>query len=382
MEKAFQLDEAPTGLTLNRHRPINSNPPHITSAVDDIMYIVNKVLQQSLSTGQMSIVTSVVPTIARVLGSDFVGMIQRKMRDETYPKPVVPGGQPPEAAIVAFLVLINNLDTAVDYTHRIVQNFIRPSEVSSQANPTNMDADTAGSPSHLSALFPLRSEAQTVLNSLRSLASSFESKAQDLTSDGIQVVFNNVVKARLRPILADAFRDVNYQVQEGDGEAGQGTNGDANVGSLIDDGSSGESLVRQRFTSAWQDLLVPVSRILTDRAFDRLLSITLTSVARLLEKRLWSYHGRVNALGTMRLERDITGIVSAAVAITAGQGGVGLAGGGRYRHREAFARCVQIAMVMGMEDEEWEELSRSDSGGEMIDRLSAEERWRARTMVV
>ena len=346
------------------------------------MYIVNKVLQQSLSTGQLTIVTSVVPTIARVLGSDFVGMIQRKMRDETYPKPVAPGGQPPEATIVAFLVLINNLDTAVDYTRRIVENFIQPSNASSQANQTNIATDTAGSLSHLSALFPLRSEAKTVHSSLRSLASSFESKAQDLTSDGIQVVFNNIVKARLRPILADSFRDIDYQVQDGDGEAAQGADGSTNVEPLLDDSSGGESLVRQRFSSAWQDLLVPISRILTDRTFDRLLSVTVASLARLLEKRLWSYHGRVNALGTMRLERDITGIVSAAVAITAGQGGLGPASGGRYRHREAFARCIQIAMVMGMEDEEWDELSRSLSGGEMIDRLSAEERWRARTMVV
>lgn len=376
VEKAFQLDETPAGLTLNRRRPISSNPPYITSAVDDIMYIVNKVVQQSVSTGQLDVVTSAVPTVARVLGSDFVGMIRRKMRDETYPKPVMPGGQPAESTIVAFLVLINNLDTAVDYTHRIVQNFIQPSSASPGTDPVNVDADPAEPLSHLSALFPLKSEAKVVVNSVRSLASSFESKAQDLISDGIQVVYNNVIKVRLRPILADAFRDIEYQPQDGDGEAGDGTEGGTSAEALLDDGPSSESLVRQRFSAAWQDLLVPISRILTDRTFDRLLSFTVASLARLLEKRLWSYHGRINALGTMRLERDVTGIVSAAVGVTGGQGGSGVS----YRHREAFARCVQIVMVMGMEDEEWEELSKN--GGEMVDRLSMEERWRARTMAV
>src|SRR4051812_48283683 len=61
LEKAFQLDEQPTDLTLNPRKPLGSNPPHITSAVDDIMYIVNKILQQSLATSQRAVVVSVVP---------------------------------------------------------------------------------------------------------------------------------------------------------------------------------------------------------------------------------------------------------------------------------------------------------------------------------
>ncbi|KAL1954312.1 hypothetical protein VTO42DRAFT_1422 [Malbranchea cinnamomea] len=381
VEKAFQLDEAPTGLTLNRHRPITSNPPYITSAVDDIMYIVNKVLQQSLATGQLAIITSVVPTIARVLGSDFIGMVQRKMRDETYPKPAVPGGQPAEATVIGFLVLINNLDTAVDYVHRIVQNCTQLSNAPSGTNPLNDDIGAVDSRSHISSLFPLKNEAEEVLRTLRSLESSFESKAQDLVSDGIQVLFNNIIKNRLRPILADAFRDVDYHVQDGNGKAGgDDTNAGVNAEVPLDDGLGSESPVRRQFSSAWQDLLAPISRILTDRTFDRLLSITLTSLSRLLEKRLWSYRGRINALGVMKLERDINGIVAAAVGIAGGQGGFTSRIGDRYRHREAFARCLQIVMVMGMEDEEWEDLSKH--GGEVVDRLSAEERTRARAMVV
>ena len=96
VEKAFQLDESPSDLNLNPNKPLGANPPFITSAVDDVMYIVNQVLQRSLATSQRAVVSSVVPTIGRVLGSDFVGMIQRKMRDESYPKPVIQGGLPPE----------------------------------------------------------------------------------------------------------------------------------------------------------------------------------------------------------------------------------------------------------------------------------------------
>lgn len=378
VEKAFQLDESPSDLTLDLKQPLGSNPPHITSAVDDIMYIVNKVLQQSLATAQRPVVTNAVPAIARVLGTDFIGMIQRKMRDETYPKPVVPGGQPPENAVVMFLVLINDLDVAVDYIQRIVKSHI-------DSAPTGDSSDNDGHEgkpsSRISTLFPLGSDTEIVLSTLKSLSSSFESKAHDLMGDGIQVVFNNVLKARLRPILADAFRDIEYQPRGVRAEESMDRSGDL----LPDEETDVQTLVRRRFTATWRELVLPIARILTGRAFDRLLSLTLASVARLLEKRIWSYHRRVNALGATRLERDVTGIVSTAVDVAeahAGDGGATLGGrrSGRYRHREAFARCLQIVVVMGMEEEEWEEVS--NSGGEAVDRLTAEERARARAMVV
>src|ERR1700744_6119615 len=56
VEKAFQLDELPTGLTLNMSKALEGSSPYIISAVDDVMYIVNAVLQRSLSTCQRDVV--------------------------------------------------------------------------------------------------------------------------------------------------------------------------------------------------------------------------------------------------------------------------------------------------------------------------------------
>ncbi|PGH00818.1 hypothetical protein GX51_05595 [Blastomyces parvus] len=382
VEKAFQLDEGPPELTLNRHQPLRANPPHITSAVDDIMYIVNKVLQQSLRTAQYAVMASVTPSLARVLGTDFIGMIQRKMRDESYPRGAA-GGPPPEATVIAFLVLINNLDVAIEYIQRIVKNHVGTTEPKIGSNQAG---DAAAGESPLDNLFPLDDEAQKVGSMLKSFSSSFESKAQDLVNDGIQVVFNNVIKGHLRPILADSFRDIEYQPRDGSADE----TGLADGEGLMDEGDS--SAVRHRFATAWADLLEPIARILSGRAFERLLSVTVAALARLLEKRIWSYHGRVNALGAARLERDVMGIVGAAVDVGGNDGGrkgggtgeedhARRYGGGRYRHREAFGRCLQIVMVMGMEDEEWEEVVR---GGmeDVADRLSVDERVRARGIVV
>ncbi|KAI1916193.1 Golgi transport complex subunit 4 [Ophidiomyces ophidiicola] len=369
VEKAFQIEEAPQDLSLNLQQPPKSNPPHITSAVDDIMYIVKKVLEQTLSTGQKTVAMNVVPTVARILGSDFMDMILRKMRDETYPKPVVPGGLPPETAIVSFLILINNLEIAVSYVQRIVENITESSDARST---------TPGEPENrIHTLFPLKDDAEAVLKALQSLCSSFESKAQDLIGDGVQVVFNNVVKNRLRPILTEAFRDIDYQPPNLDnGIANELNHEDVEYREF--DGTTHQSLARHQFASLWRKLLVPISRVLNGRSFDRLLGVTLASFARLLEKRIWSYHGRVNDLGASRLESDITGIISEAidVGVHDENGNVG----NRYRYRELFARCTQIVMVMNLEDEEWEELEKS--GGDVVDKLSPEERTRARVMTV
>ena len=358
VEKAFQLDESPSGLSLNLQQPLKADPPHITSAVDDIMYIVNKVIQQSLATSQETVVTNVVPTLSRVLGSDFIGMTQRKMRDECYPRAIVQGGQPPEQIIIAFLVQMNNLDIGVDYIRRIVANN------TGNKHPTSEKSSDLVS-EHLRSLFPVPSSALKSAQALTTLSTSFETKAYELLSDGIQVVFNNVIKHRLRPILADTFRDIEYTPNTHEEQTSE-----------YDENRNNKELVRPRFASGWSELLTPIARILTQQAFDRLLTVTIAYLVRLLEKRLWSHQGRVNPLGAARLERDVSGLVSAAVDVGYGSGAPG-----RYKHREAFARCVQMTLVMSMDDDEWEEVLSGGEAGDVVDKLSREERVRVRGMV-
>lgn len=361
VEKAFQLDESPSGLTLNPYKPVQADPPIITSAVDDIMYIVNRVLQQSLATSQIQVVNNVLPTLFRILGADFVGMIQRKMRDEYYPKPVVQGGQPAEGTVITFLVLINNLDVAVDYMRRIVQNSMQ-----GKRSARGSDDEDA-----LQMLFPDSTEAETARHTMRSLTRSFETKTTELLSDGIQVIFNNVVKHRLRPILAESFRDVEYQPESSSEATVLNHDDDMDQDNDNDDDNietKTAEIVRTRFTTSWNNLMKPLSRILTTSAVDRLLSVSVGYLARLLEKRLWSYQGRINVLGATRLERDVSGIVNGAVE-------------GRYKHREGFSRCLGMVMVMGMEDDEWEEVMEGGGDSEEMFGLKREELGRVRGMV-
>ena len=364
VEKAFQLDEQPADLSLNFKQALPSNPPYITSAVDDVMYIVNQVIERSLATSQQAVISSVIPTIARVLGSDFIGMIQRKMRDETYPKVTAQGAPPGEQTITSFLVLINNLDVAADYVKRIVQSCV---DVGKSA-ATSANGGRNASSKSLAALFPMDHDATIVGNALKSLQNSFESKTSELISDGIFVVFKNVMKPRLRPMLADAFRDVDYQMTQEELD-------EMHQDGEIDDGSGSplENAVQYQFQRGWDILTKPVMRLSTERNYQRLLATVISYLGEVLEKRIWSYYGRLDDLGALRLERDIASIVSIVVS------------GGRYGLRDAFARCTQICLVMNMENDEWEELQAASSIGIELEgmewEINGEERARARAMV-
>lgn len=357
VERAFQLDEQPSGLSLNPSKPLSTNPPYMSSAVDDVMYIVNQVVDRSLATSQRPVIANVIPSVARVLDSDFIGMIQRKMRDESYPKAAIQGALPPENTIIAFLVLINNLDIACDYVRRIVQTRIEmPGTTGSN------DEDTGASPKSLKALFPFGDDALYARNALKSLQQSFDTKALELISDGIYVVFKNVVKPRLRPLLSDAFRDIDYQLNETElGNANRPIEDDEETGAGAD------GAAQYHFQRGWDALNQPIKRIFTDGNFERLLSTTVSYLGEVLEKRIWSYYGRINDVGAVRLERDIASLINVVVR------------GGRYGLRDAFVRCTQICLIMNMEEEEWAEIQASEDEVEW--KLDREERTRARAIV-
>jgi hypothetical protein len=353
VEKAFQMDDYPSGLSLSLSKRIDANPPHIILAVDDVMYIVNAVTQKSLSTSQKEVISSVLPSVRRVLESDFIGMIQRKMRDECYPKAIVQGGFPPEDKIIQFIVLINSLDMANEYLSRIISG-----RVGAAGDEVNGDAQHHNP---LKVSFPFERDASFVVSELRNMEKGLIGKSTELLNEGIQVLFIQVVRPRLRPVLSDTFRDADYALTE-DELVEIAMQNDEDLEELLE-------TVSRRFEHGWDQLMKPIARIMTSRTFNSLLGITARYVANMLEKRFLGYSGgRANAFGAIRIERDFSGIV-------------GTVSRGDYGVREAFAKVTQLLMVANMEEEEWEELAmqEDESGIEWV--LTEEERIKARSLI-
>ncbi|KAI0523719.1 COG4 transport protein-domain-containing protein [Xylaria bambusicola] len=352
VEKAFQLDESPPGLSLNLNKPIEANAPFIISAVDDVMYIVSAVIQRSISTSQREVVSHVVSSSGRVLESDFIKMMHQKMQNESYPRAAVQGGMPPEDKIVAFIVLINSLDVSNEYLARIIATRVGSS-------PDHPNGTTQPNP--LAASFPFDNDIVLVTSSLKNLHSTFSAKATELVNDGLQVLFNQVVRQKLRAIMAEAFRDADYWRTEEE-LAEIALQNDEDEDELTD-------RVPRRFEQGWDALMKPIARLMTTKTYNTLLELTATHLSKQsLEKRIWSYSGKTNAYGAIRMERDFNGIISTVAK-------------GNYSVRELFNRVSQILMVANMEDDEWEELADAGDDGGIEWVLNQEERRRARNLV-
>ncbi|EHK24774.1 uncharacterized protein TRIVIDRAFT_31511 [Trichoderma virens Gv29-8] len=352
VEKAFQLDEYPSGLSLSLNRSVEGNTPYIILAVDDVMYIVNAVLQRCLSTSQKDVVVSVVPSVSRVLTGDFVGMIQRKMRDESYPKAAIQGGFPPEEKIIQFIVLINSLDMANEYLVRIIHG-----RIGSPDGPAQHKEEIEA---QLKQSFPFERDVVAVVGALRSLETAFLGKTNELLNEAIQVLFNQVVKLRLRPVLSDTFRDADYTLTEQD------------IVEIAQENDEGEEdvldQVSRRFEHGWDQLMKAIGRLMTPGTFSSLMDMTARYLSRILEKRILGYGGKTSAYGAIRMERDFNAIVDVVSR-------------GNYSVKELFSRVTQLLMVANMEDDEWDEICAQD-GEDGIDWvLTDDEKRRARSLV-
>ena len=351
VEKAFQLDEYPTGLSLNPNKSLEGNAPYIMLSVDDVMYIVNNVVQKSISTSQRDVIVSVIPTIQRVLTGDFIGMIQRKMRDESYPKAIVQGGFPPEDKIIQFVVLINSLDMSNEYLTRIIRGRIGVS--SDQTNGAIHEGP-------LNDAFCFDRDVALAAKTLHALETSFLAKSMELLNEGLEHLFKMVIRARLRPVLGETFRDADYRLTE---------EVLAEIGQQDDEGEEDiMERVPRRFEHGWDQLMKPLARIMTPGTFGALLNMTARHLSKVLEGRLLSYVGKTNPFGVIRIERDFTSIMSTVSR-------------GDYTVRDAFGKVTQLLMVANMEEDEWDEMMAQEDGDGIKWLLTDEEKRRARSLV-
>ncbi|CVK91198.1 related to conserved oligomeric golgi complex component 4 [Fusarium mangiferae] len=302
VEKAFEMDTAPSGLSLST--PCDGSPPFILQALDDIMYVVDNLLQHILSTGNREVTVSTTSAISRVLESDFIGIIHRRMKDECYPKAAAQGGFPREEKVISFMGYVSETQGA---------------DMAISSTQTLKDSFTFGR------------DAEMVANGLRRLKDALCAKATELLNDGILALFDEVLWPRIRLILTTSFQNAVYDVSEGEPFDEE----DVDVET--------SQQVSLRFEGGWLALTRPLKHIMTPRTYAALACLAANKLARVLEKRAWSSSGLVTALGGLRLESDFSGIIS----VIAKDG---------YALREPFARLQEILEVANMEDDEWDEL--------------------------
>lgn len=149
VEKAFQLDEQSSDL---------SGPP-TTSVVDDVMFVLHKVLDRAMGTGDSELIKTISANCRRILDLDFAGVIKRRATIDS--QRTLLGGKTDDVGRTerarAFVSGLNNLDISGENVLALSQNYLRRD---------------------LDSLFPFRNQSETAgvaLLSIGGLKEKFDS---------------------------------------------------------------------------------------------------------------------------------------------------------------------------------------------------------------
>lgn len=117
VEKAFQLDEPSSD---------PSGPPS-TSVVDDVLFVLHKVLDRAMGTGDSELIKTISANSRRILDLDFAGVIKRRATIDS--QRTLLGGKPDDVGrterIRAFVSGLNNLDISGENVLALSQNYLR-----------------------------------------------------------------------------------------------------------------------------------------------------------------------------------------------------------------------------------------------------------------
>jgi len=271
---------------------------------DVVFYLLKTVLNRLLNTGSLQAVTAIMDQMPQVIERDYAGVIKRKL-DEVYRNAnSLPSGNRLEKTEkenrVTFIISLNDLDISCSHMERLVK-------------------DLLGSPSIPNQF--LSSEVESVHSRISTLH-LFMPKFRSTLKAGIDQLFNQLMRPRLRNLIPDVYKDVSYVLDE-------------------DTYNSAESqdLVRKRFVKAWEGLAEGYKDTFTENNFRTFFGLVLSVIIRPWEKFVTAL--KFNELGAIRFDQDIRSITSYMTSQTA----FGDA-------REKFQRLQQISTILNLDREE------------------------------
>lgn len=197
----------------------------------------------------------------------------------------------------------------------------------------------------INAHFTFGTDAKKLNNNL---IISFEENLKEefsmVVRDHLNILFNQCFKAKLQSLVSDFFRHDSSDTNSSSiGGAGSAT---ADMKPYLissfsdhDSSSSSSSLSISNFMRQWTAIITPYLKVLDSKNYDALLSLIISHISLLLEMKIWSLDQNINELGAIKLEREISLMISELTK-------------GRYHLRENFIKVTQIIMILGLGDDE------------------------------
>ncbi|PCH38775.1 COG4-domain-containing protein [Wolfiporia cocos MD-104 SS10] len=275
--------------------------PAVTTAPDDAFYILKMILGRMLSCGAADIIKRTGTALQEVVERDYTGVIRKKLDDVYRTGGVGMKGDKAEREMrQAFIILLNDLDVSASHMERLIK------ELSS---------------SPLIHQYFLDSEVESVrasINSFNTLVPKFRSALRA----GIEQVFNQLLRPKLRTFIPDVYRDVSYVLDDDSYAAAEAQN-----------------IVPKRFIKAWEGLVDGYKDLFTEHNYRMFFGLVLDVLVRPWERFILTL--KYSELGAIRFDHDLRAVTSYLSSQTA-----------FGDTREKFVRLQQISTLLNLDVEE------------------------------
>ncbi|KAF9228537.1 COG4-domain-containing protein [Gyrodon lividus] len=294
--------------------PDLSQTPFITTTPDDAFYILKTVYSRLLSTGSLKALERTTDLLRDVMDRDYAGGIKRKLDDVYRTSGGTATGIRTEKSEregrSSFIILLNDLDLSSSHMERLTKDLLSQ---------------------HVITQLYLGTEQPKVRSTTASLVSS-TTKFKAVLRAGIEQLFNQLMRPRLRTLIPDIYKDICYVLDE-------------------DTYSNAEyqGIVRKRFVKVWEGLVDGYKDAFTENNYRMLFGLALDVILRPWEKYILTLH--YSELGAIRFDRDLRSIMAYLSSQTV-FGDI----------REKFVRLQQISSLLNLDSDEDVEAFYSGSG--------------------
>lgn len=202
---------------------------------------------------------------------------------------------------------------------------------------------------------------------LNSIPFGFNERANTIIDSNVRLIFEKVVKTRIIKLVNGSICDnYNMDVEEGQYYSLETTGNNTLNGSTNNINSMSDADRIARFIKNWNSLIIPYATTLANPIFNILIKRIVDVSAIILESKIWKLEKKVNGVGAIKLEQDISTIIGELTKFN-------------YGLRSSFVKVTQIIMIVGLdEEEEITTLEDIDDGIEWV--LTPSERTKARRL--
>jgi hypothetical protein len=326
MEKAHRMDSTDV-----------SSRPLMSSLLDDVFYLVRMVVARSISTASMDVLSNMCRNVRYIVDEDFVQALVRKMDGvwKASSQSMAVEGPRKDAASremrSTFVVYLNVLNTSAEYLTRIISALSNEQSLSQHFVAAEVPL-AISTVQGLSILIP------RIRNAVRT---------------HLDLLYNALLKPKLKQVLNDSLRDVSYLINEEE------------FARMEQESGTSSKFIR-RFTKGWDNVLgsSQYRQLFSSENWESMLRLTIDTVVQ--DWQDWAIKAKYSELGALCFDKDVrslTGFLSSQSSL----GGL----------RDKFARLTHMSYLVNLDEEVDEQAMQggpvSVKGGEVAWRFTAEE---------